>query len=400
MSAEVLAGGSPAADTEGVMRVLGRCGVEAGSSSPVAALMLLDLTCGIGVDEQRALAALRDCGLPVALVGTRVDALWDWPRLLAEARRSLDPARRLPVFAVSSRIADEVPGDDGPVPESGFPALAQWCADPGDPVPHTSSTSEDVRSGRSEKHDPPVDPQRGRAERLAGARAGFAAARADLATLIRTGARELAAAADGACGSVRGRGRDGYVDWVNRQGSAYVERVTACAAEHVHHVQAAALLGLGRAGAEQRTGDEPPWTPVPPPAAKVGAEEAVLSVLGVSAGLGVGRMAVAPLADWAGLGAGGTLLATLTGLVVALALVGVRRQTARRTALRRWAGDVVAARRAAVENAVAARLGAAEAQLSREIWNRTALRCVQPSRGRSPDPAAGTSEGSTDARMA
>jgi len=118
------------------------------------------------------------------------------------------------------------------------------------------------------------------------------------------------------------------------------------------------------------------------------AEDGVLLALGASAGLGLGRMLVAPLIAWAGLGAAGTVLTVLAGLAVAAGVVAVRRSAAEVAALRRGAAEAVAGTRGVLENAAAARIGAAEARLSRELWNRTRLVSVQPCTGpdrRRPD---------------
>lgn len=88
-------------------------------------------------------------------------------------------------------------------------------------------------------------------------------------------------------------------------------------------------------------------------------------------GFGVGRMMLAPALEWAGLGVAGIVLALLAGLALAAWLVSVRRSTANRARMQRWATELITTRRAELENRIGAQLGAAEAQFSREIWNRT-----------------------------
>ncbi|MFZ2510671.1 MAG: hypothetical protein WAW85_06230, partial [Gordonia sp. (in: high G+C Gram-positive bacteria)] len=109
---------------------------------------------------------------------------------------------------------------------------------------------------------------------------------------------------------------------------------------------------------------------------RICADELVLLALGASAGLGAGRVTVAPLLEWAGFGGLGTVLTVLIGLAVAAGVVAVRRQGAARAALRREASESIAAMRGTVEHAVAVGLSVTEAQISRDLPVRP--RVVEP----------------------
>lgn len=347
-----------------------------------AAVLALDLTIDAGSAEEELLAALRATGAPVALVGAGAGVDADWPDRLAAARRRLDPARRLPVFAVSTDLLRA-----GDTTRSGLPALAQWCADPGPAAgsdPPAAPTRDRVRrDGRA------ADPAREGAARLAGARAGLADLRGRLAVDLRSGAAQLTRQIQSARGPVA-------TEWLTDALTIYAGRVEQELTAGLDHIRAALLVGLpasapgvrvpGGAVPGRTSPAAPPYTaPIRPPevatrSAQLAAEDLVLLVLGASAGFGVGRMLVGPLVQWAGFGAAATALTVLAGLAVAAGVVVVRRQASRAASARAAAVEAVGGLRGTLEHAVAARLGAAEAQLARELWNRTGRSCVQPSR--------------------
>ncbi|GAC58741.1 hypothetical protein GOHSU_47_00270, partial [Gordonia hirsuta DSM 44140 = NBRC 16056] len=208
-------------------------------------------------------------------------------------------------------------------------------------------------------------------ERLAGARAGFAELRGRLSGLLRTGARQLDTSAASSCERLSAAEAPAFEAWLQAALADYLRRISRELAEGTDQVRSAALAGIcpppeASSPAPEITAAVPP---VEPRSRRPSAEDLVVLALGASAGLGLGRVTVGPLVSWAGMGAIGTVITVLAGLAVAGWVVTVRRQGARRSALRRAAAENVAATRAAAEHAVAAGLGAAEAQLSRELWN-------------------------------
>ncbi|MFT3660863.1 MAG: hypothetical protein QM809_05550 [Gordonia sp. (in: high G+C Gram-positive bacteria)] len=400
------AGARPEELAAALRAALGVPVVVTGSGEPpsrnTVGLLAVDLSIAAGRDEEELLAGLSALGGPVGLVGVGAGTDLGWPRRLADARERLDPEQRFPLFAVSMEVLRT-----GDAERSGLAALASWCADPGDPADSAETAAarestaqtgaegrpvgsalsrhpagEPVRSGSA-----PADPGRTRAERLSGARAGLAELRARLAAELRAGASELAAAAQTAVDGSGGR-RDGPVaDWLGEALTVYRDRIDAELRAGLDHLRSTALVGLSAAAPADRA-DPPDRTGVGalvvPGLERRGrrpaAEDLVLLALGASAGLGIGRMLVVPLVQWAGFGAAATALTVLAGLATAAGIVVVRRQGAARAALRAETAEAIGALRGALEHAVAAALGAADARLARELWNRTAPSCVQPSR--------------------
>ncbi|WP_440712368.1 hypothetical protein [Gordonia sp. FQ] len=355
-------------------------------TGPPVALLALDLTTTAGAAERALLAGLRapEPGGPareVALVGVGAGLDPDWPRRLAAARNALDPRHRLPVFAVSLEAARA--GDrDG----SGLTALAAWCADP-DPAEAAEPAETAEPSATPRPPDPAPSPAgaeraraRLRAERLAGARTGLAAVRTQAAADIRAGALEVTRLADAACERLGRGGADPYRAWLAGTLTEYRDRVDAEVRGGVDHVRAAALAGVRVPEPSPSPSGTADVVVPDAPARRLSPEDLVVLALGGSAGLGLGRVTVAPLVRWAGLGAPGTVLTVLVGLAIAAGVVAVRRQAATRSAARRSTAEAVAAVRGGLEHAVAGLIGAAEAELTRESWNRTARWCVQPSR--------------------
>lgn len=379
--------GTVGAEPAELARLLGDCDPAAGSagSGPAAGVLALDLSTTVGDEERRLLAGLAAGGGPVALAGVGAGLDPGWPGRLAAARAILDPGRRLPVFAVCLEAARAAAPGAG---DGGVAALAAWCADPDSAAgagPEPAATPGRVDGTGAVRAAAPAPD---RAERLAGARAGFAQVRAATAADLRAGAAALTAAADEAAAGLR-RDRPVFAGWLHAALAGYSRHSCARLSAELDLVCGAALLGLPRgdgpaSGSLSAGPAAPPPVPLRPAPRRAAAEDALVLVLGASAGLGLGRMLVAPLVAWAGLGAAGTVLTVLAGLAAAAGVVGVRRAAAETAALRRGAAEAVAGTRNALESVAAARIGAAEARLSRELWNRTRPVSVQPFRD--PDP--------------
>ncbi|MFC0316429.1 hypothetical protein ACFQNE_00185 [Gordonia phosphorivorans] len=333
------------------------------------AVLAVDLSCAVGGLEERRLAELRAAGVPIALVGVGAGQDRTWPARLAQARDTLDPAHRLPVFAVALGL-------------SGASDVALWCRAPGPAVAGVAEPATPRRSAPEPEPGPLAAATR--AERMAGARIGFAALRAQLAGNVRAGAHELSRAVGESGARLSGRDAADLQAWLHAALLRYRDRIDDELAAGIEHIRAAALLGLPDVEPAPVPRGRPATTMAPPvaqaPRRRFAADDAVVLALGASAGLGLGRVSVVPLVQWAGLGAAGTVLTVLAGLAVAAGVVAVRRSAAARTARNQAAAEAVAAARSTLEHAVAAGLGAAEAHLSRELWNRTASPCVQPSR--------------------
>ncbi|MFC3242072.1 hypothetical protein ACFOJ6_06640 [Gordonia humi] len=310
-----------------------------------------------GDEEYELLGELADLATPTALVMTRVDRYPDWPGTAARLRDAVDPGRRLAVFAVSST-------------GGGVDDLADWCAtadtDASVPVrPPTPVT----RLGPAVR-PAPLASGPSRADRLTGLRAGVAAARTDALTAARESLQSLAVRADRVCSGLRPADVDAYIGWVTGAVAAVETTIDARLADRLDKVRSVASAGLpDEAAVDVRPVPAVVSAPAPPER-RPSAEDAVVLLFGVSAGFGAGRVLVAPMVQWAGLGWAGAVLTAATGLAVAAWIVGVRRTAATRTALRKWTSDIVVLRRTALEHRLIARIGLTEAGVGRAPWNR------------------------------
>ncbi len=345
-------------------------GVDVDTTGCHAAILVIDPTSDVGSEEFEALDSSADDAVPTALVICDAERDPDWPAAAARAREALDPDRRLALFAVS--VADGAGVDD----------LVEWCGHPdtGPPVRGARSSPTAMRplpavasSAAPSSAAPRSEPGPGRSERLTGLRAGLAAARTEAVTAARESAQALAVSADQACSRVRRRDNDAYCAWVVESLDAVSAVAETTLDERIRHVRRVAAIGL--------PGMDTADVPVGPVAASIqapprrsgGAEDALVLLLGVTAGFGAGRMLVAPIVE--GWFLGGVVTAAV-GLLLAAWVVGVRRTAGARTALRRWTVDTVGLSRTALEHRLVARVAAVEAHAGREIWNRTAARRV------------------------
>ncbi|MYR07176.1 hypothetical protein GTV32_13060 [Gordonia sp. SID5947] len=370
----------------------GRWGRRPDDDAIGIALMVLDPSSSVGDEEKQAVDELRSRFGIVALVGTKIDAFWDWPRILRAHRALLDPFEQLPVFAVSSTAALS-----GAIEESGVPAVVEWitehlaapsgvrrerarvCAalaavdqaletlmratDP-DAVSATVDRLADRRRALLESRD------RGRADRLAAARTGLARARSESLADVASGTRALAAAATARSATLKPASVDSYVHWLAGEASALRERVDHAIDDRIEEVRAPALLGIEaqvdggpRPRPDVRAPDD--RAPDPPfgravPSGRRGGEDALLVLIGASTGLGVGRLIVAPMASVQTLQWVSMPLTLLLGVAVAALVIRVRRTAALRADLRSWSTDALNETRGRLEHRVGLRLAAAD----------------------------------------
>ncbi|WP_132992474.1 hypothetical protein [Gordonia zhaorongruii] len=407
--------GMPGAEPDRLAEALNRHGLDTSASwvrhrdrwsvptDRACVVVALDVSADAGDEEMRLLHDLAAGDRPVALVATCVDRIPEWPHAVARSREVLDPGKRLALFAVAVDGADQ--GESGA--DGGVSDLAEWVrrAEPGTHVPELTALEPPfpgesalgvpgaptpvVRTPVVSTSPDAVSPRgTSRGNRLSGLRAGLTAARADAVTATREVLQALAVTADRACSEMDPRHAAAYTDWLRRAVGMVGESADRMLAARLEQVRAAAVLGLGTgsARAEHSVPALPaPGAPLPAaPSGRAAGEDAVVLLLGATAGLGAGRMVVAPMAEWAGLGWIGTVLTVFTGVVLAAWIVGVRRAAAARTALKRWTTDTITMSRTGMEHRLAARLGAAEAHVSREIWTRTQQRRAEPSTAERP----------------
>ena len=368
----LLIAGTAGADPAGLAAALAAAGlreeiVVAGSPADAAAQAARARTAVLAIDssmpaceeEDLLLAELAAAGLPTALVACRVDAFPAWPKALAETRRRLDPQHGLPVFATSAALAIASGS------ASGVPELARWCRDraDGEAVPRAPARTESGQRAQPPSESVALI----RADRLAGLRAGIVASRAEAIESLRAATSDVHRCVPDASAA------PGFTDWLPSLLDALEHRVMDHFAQRLDQVRAAAVGGL--AG-----GSSPPSPPepfgngmrvVPQPQGGRRTEDVMVLLLGASMGFGIGRMVIAPTLQWAGLGIAGTVLTLLGGVALAAWVMSVRRASADRARLERWAAEVIASRRLGMEHRIGTRAGAAEAQFTREVWNRT-----------------------------
>lgn len=351
---------------------------------PGVALVIVDPSSSVGDEERLLVDHARAKVGTVALVCTKIDAFWEWPRIVRGHRKTLDPFAALPMFGVSAAAAL-----GGAVDESGVDALVEWVRDavraPAavrlerarvaaglGAVEHlvgadaSASTPErTVDDLLAERRALLVARDRGRLDRLAAVRAGLVRARAESSAELQSGVRSLATAAvDGgtATGPEHGaRLREGWAGL-----AATIQRL---ADERVDEVRATALVGLD---AEATPAD--PWSAVPLDTGRPGrrprrgsAEDALLVIIGASTGLGVGRLVVAPMASVQTLQWFSMPLALLLGVAVAGWIIRVRRGALDRAERATRTTELLADARSALDHQLGLRTAAAETRIAGQI---------------------------------
>jgi hypothetical protein len=376
--------------------VEGRWGRQHDDRTVGIALMVLDPTSSVGEEEREAVDELRSRFGIVALVGTKIDAFWEWPRILRAHRALLDPHEELPVFAVSSLAALS-----GAPDESGVSAVLVWAGEhlaaPGDlraerarvaaalgAVDHAEAglyrlTDSDAAAEEAEaltrrRRQLLESRDRGRGDRLTAARTGLASVRGQSLADVAAGTRALAAAATTRSASLTRRTLDDYVHWLGAETVALRDRVDEATDDLLDEVRAAALLGLDAGPTETGAPDVPPEerSPEPPfsrpvPSGRRGGEDALVVVIGASTGLGLGRLIVAPMASVQTLQWISMPLTLLLGVAAAALVIRVRRVAALRAEIRGWSNDALGETRGRLDHRVGARVAAAEPHLISQI---------------------------------
>ncbi|MEE4022212.1 hypothetical protein V1Y59_03895 [Gordonia sp. PKS22-38] len=375
----------------GVAVDVGRSVDHPDDSAVGVALLVVDPTSSVGAEERALLDDLRVRFGVVALVCTKIDAFWEWPRILRAHRATLDPRAELPVFAVSSVIAlDDATAD------SGIPGLLEWVADELHAPPAVRRERARLGAalaalGRAEDaliaaaDDRGVDTDelarrrraladtrdRGRVDRLAAARAGLARVRSESYADVAVGTRALAAEATTRSSQLTARTGGDFVRWLTDETVMLRDRVDAATDERLDEVRASALLGIdaspaepGPARADDMTG--PPFER-PVPSRRRSGEDALLVLIGASTGLGIGRLIVAPMASVQTLQWVSMPLTLVLGVLVAALVIRVRRTATVRVDLRNWGSEVLNETRGRLEHRVGARVAAAEPALISQI---------------------------------
>ncbi|NDK88907.1 hypothetical protein GYA93_04840 [Gordonia desulfuricans] len=359
------------------------------------ALLVVDPSSDVGAEEQALLSGLRTRVGTVALVCTRIDAFWEWPRILRSHRAVLDPASELPVFAVSVAAADAGADD-----ESGIADLVDWLVETTSAPPRaraerartgiclgeldraladvvaadraagaeTSATEDPGAQGLAAVRQHLVATRdRGRNDRLGAIRAGLAGVRASALADVAVGVRSVGAIATARCARPGCR-PDEHAHRLDAEIAALGARIDGIVTDRLEEVAAVALLGVEGADPTMPEPDTPAeQVRRPLPTGRRGAEDALVVLIGASTGLGVGRLAVAPMASVQTLQWISMPLTLALGVAAAIWVIRVRRATVRRSDLRGWSLEVLADTRGRLEHRIAMRVADAESRLAGQI---------------------------------
>ncbi|MCR5978221.1 hypothetical protein GDN83_10850 [Gordonia jinghuaiqii] len=382
------------------------CPRTPGPTRPGVGLVVIDPSSSVGQEERLLVERMRSQVGTVALVCTKIDAFWEWPRIVRTHRATLDPFATLPLFGVSAAAAL-----GGAVDESGVDALVEWIREaldaPADlraerarvsagagAVEHllgdgTGPESDATGSGATdagaadallaERRALVSARDRGRLDRLAAVRAGLSRARSQSSAELHAGVRELA-------GAATDHARDTDADhraWLTAGWADLADRVRRAADDRIDHVRDSALVGLE---AEQAPPEA--WADVPlnrhrsgARPRRGGAEDALLVIIGASTGLGVGRLIVAPMASVQTLQWISMPLTLMLGVAVAAWVIRVRRGALNRSERVSRTVELLGEARATLDHRLGLRIASAETRIAGQIARAYERRARRTSEG-------------------
>lgn len=384
-------------------------------------ILVVDPSSSIGDEEVAMMARLRATVGTVALVCTKIDAFWEWPRILRAHRRLVDPAEQVPVFAVSSAAALA-----GATDESGVDELTGWVREALSAP--TALRTERARvsaaqgavdqllidraraagDGAAERDAAGLDAgtdsadtgallqrrrvllgarDRGRVDRLAAVRTGLARTRSRSLADAQQSARSLTAEALRRCADVRAGDVEAHAAWLRQAVADMAAGVEQRTTERLDETASSAQIGLdGGDGADAdaasagHAGDTGALAAAPHRAEGTGAgqtqrplptgrrgEDALLVLIGASTGLGIGRLVVAPMASVHTLQWISMPLTLVLGVAVAIWVIRVRRASVHRGELRTWSAEVITDARTRLERDIGLRVTTAESQMTGRI---------------------------------
>lgn len=360
------------------------------ASHAAVGLLVIDPSSVVGESERAQLDELRSSVGVAAVVCTKVDAFWDWPTIAKASRRVLDPAEALPVFAVSGAAAVA-----GAADESGVDELARWIREHIDNVPTrvgARALAAQAPAARATiAHDLDRHPSaattpvtvetltaararlvrsrdRGRADRLGALRGGLNRVRSDTVAELDAGIRDIGARSRDAIGGLRRADVDRHATWLASAVTELRDRLDAAMRDDLDRIRSVTLLGVepvspGPAPVPER----PPITLRPHTERRRGAEDALVVLLGASAGIGIGRLVVTPLAGVHTLQWISMPLALIVGVAMAALVVRLRRVGALRAQMRSWSAEALAESRASIEHDVVGAVTAAEPVIAGQV---------------------------------
>ncbi|WP_435591145.1 hypothetical protein [Nocardia sp. bgisy118] len=382
-----------------------------GGAPSGVALILLDAGTSLGTDTLGVVRRLRSDGTRILLVMNGVHAYQDW-RTVRSHNLELLAAQGfgdLDIIPVSARlaVAGRTGGDAGLIDRSGLTALhAELTATAADAeasgderlsavlarvlTDTRKRVVEQVAALRSG-----VEPTRWREERatlLAGRDGGRATAmstlrgqlhlaRVDLMTEVGGHVRALHTAARTELDRLHPAELGDYPDRLQQSVTELTGAVDASIerrlAELMHRLDSAGRVDL--APPHRRRDPAPRVGPDPEPRHR-GVEDHLMIALGASAGVGLGRLLVAPLSLVPALDVASIPFTLLLGGLVAWWVVRARRQVADRAHVRQWVADALVNVKAQLEQRVATALVEAETELADRVVRASATRIVDTDR--------------------
>jgi len=358
--------------------------VHGGGGVTAIALLIVDSSSGVGQPEVELLQALTATASIIAVVCNKIDAFWDWPTLLKANRQILDPHARLPIFAVSAAAALA-----GHHTGSGFESLTGWLheqLDPTDRRERLATAAADrtleafVEDLATVDHD--SDPasallgeravlvgtrDRGRMDRLTALRAGAGQIRGEVTGVLNSATRLIDTRATAAAARLSRSDEGTFTQWLEAELTEVRTGVLDRLDDELDGLQARTMLGLEQAApaapARSRGQATVPAVPVP----RRGAEEALLVVFGASAGLGLGRLVLTPMASVDTLQWISMPLTLVLGVMIAVGMVRIRRLSTRRAAMATWAHDAVGDVRSHIEQEIMRQVSSAESVIGGRV---------------------------------
>ncbi|MGN2635296.1 hypothetical protein ACTD5D_03695 [Nocardia takedensis] len=376
---------------------------------PVA-LILLDAGSALGADTLRLLTGLRGEGTRVLLAMNGIHAYADW-RSVRERNLELLAVHGLgeaDLFAVSARLAAaaRASGDPALLDRSGLSALhaaltAAAGAAAGDPHRQAILTGRvlaetreriaaqvsTLRSGaettrlRAERAELIAGRDSGRATAMSTLRGHLHLARVDLLTEVGGQVRALHVAARAELDRLPPAE---FEDYPARLQHAVTE-LTGAVDQGIDRRFADLLTRLaatdvGAITVPQRRRDPAPRVGPEPEPRHRGVEDHLMIALGASAGVGLGRLLVSPLALVPALDVASIPVTLLLGALVAWWVVRARRQVADRAHVRQWLAEALVNVKAQLEQRVATALVGAETEWSDRVVRASAARILDTDR--------------------
>ncbi|MEU5759494.1 hypothetical protein [Nocardia sp. NPDC047648] len=375
----------------------------AGAVPPAVALILLDAGTIIGADVLEAIARLRADGTRLLLAMNGIHAYQDW-RAVRERNLELLAAQNsaeLDIVPVSARLAAaaRTAGDTGLLDRSGLGALharltaaaaaggdrrgavtARVLADTRQRVAEQVAA---LRSGaeparlREERAILLAGRDGGRATAMSTLRGQLHLARVDLMTEIGASSRALHTAVRAELDRLRPAE---LADYPARLQQAVTEMTGAL--DHVIDLRLAELsarIEHTNDAPTRRRDPAPRVGPDPEPRHK-GVEDHLMVALGASAGVGLGRLLVAPFSLVPALDVASVPVTLLLGGGAAAWVVRARRQLADRAHIRQWIADALVNVKAQLEQRVATALVEAEAVLADHVVRASTARMIETDR--------------------